>query len=113
MGDVIKMPRRVAAKSDTATVLDHMSAQESTGELQGSIFIAATRHGTEFHVLGTCADRLQIGIVALVKGLNFVTDKIIATGAIGNTPSASVRESWPARKRRHPKRTQEDAKVSD
>jgi hypothetical protein len=113
MGDVIPMPRRAARKSDTAVVLGQMMTQESTGELEGSIHIAATRHGTEFHVLGTCADRLQLGVVALVKGLNFVTDQIIAKGAIGNTPSASVRAAWEAPKRRLPKRLQEATKLGD
>lgn len=113
MGDVIPMPRRAAKKSDTAAVLDQMRALESSGELQGSIHITATRNGTEFHVLGTCAERLQLGVLALVKGLNFVTDKIVATGTAGHTQSDSMSTSWETPKRRLPKRLREATKLGD
>lgn len=113
MGEVIPMPRRPARRSDTATVLNDLVKQESNGEMQGSIHIVATNHGTEFHVLGTCAERLQLGVVAMVKGLNFIADRIINTGAVGNTPSASVRTSWEGPKRRLPKRLQEVTKLGD
>lgn len=114
MGDVIPIRRREAAKSDTAAALDRMSAQEKTGDLEGSILIADTKHGTEFHVLGTCAERLQLAVLAMVKGLNIVTDKIVATGTAGSTRSDSVNASWEAApKRRTSRRLIEDTKLGD
>lgn len=113
MGKVIHLPRRVGARTDTAATLARLSAQEEAGELQGSILIARTKSGTEFHVLGTCAERLQLAVLAMVKGLNIVTDKIVATGAVGNTRSDSVNASWPAPKRRLRKRLQEVTKMGE
>lgn len=115
MGEVIPIGRqRVAARSDTAVALDHISAQEAAGELEGSIIIATTRRGTEFHVLGACAERLQLGVLAMVKGLNIITDKIVATGTAGSTRSDSVNASWEAAPRhRTPKRLREATKLGD
>ena len=115
MGEVIPIGRqRMAARSDTAAALERMSAQEAAGELEGSIIIAATRRGTEFHVLGTCAERLQLGVLAMVKGLNIITDKIVATGTAGSTRSDSVNASWGAAPRhRTPKRLREVTKPGD
>lgn len=114
MGEVIPIPRRAAAKSDTATALDRMRAQETTGDLEGSILIATTKQGTEFHVLGACAERLQLAVLAMVKGLNIVTDKIIATGTAGSTRSDSVNATWEAApKRRTPRRLREATKLGD
>ena len=114
MGDVIPMPRRAAAKSDTALALMELAKQEESGEMEGSILITDTRHGTEFRVLGTYADRLQLGILAMVKGLGIVTDKIVATGTAGNTRSDSVAAAWgPMPKRRMPKRLLEITKLGD
>jgi hypothetical protein len=87
--------------------------REISGEMEGSILIASTKTGTEFHVLGTCAERLQIGVIALVKGLNVVADKIVATGAVGNTRSDSVSSSWATPKRRTPKRLREATKLGE
>lgn len=115
MGKVIRLRPRVAARSDTAVALDRMSAQEDAGELQGSILISKTRHGTEFHVLGACAERLQLAVLAMVKGLNIVTDKIVATGQVGNTRTDSLNATWegaPAR-RRIPRRLREVTKFSE
>lgn len=110
MGEVIPIGRqRVAARSDTAAALERISAQEAAGELEGSIIIATTRRGTEFHVLGACAERLQLGVLAMVKGLNIITDKIVATGTAGSTRSDSVSATWEGvPKRRTPKRLIED-----
>lgn len=114
MGKVIRLRPRVAPRSDTAAVLDRMSAQEDSGELQGSILISKTKHGTEFHVLGACADRLQIAVVAMVKGLGVVTDKIVATGQAGYTMSDSVNASWEnAPRRRTPRRLREVTNFGD
>ena len=114
MGDVIPMPQRAAAKSDTAMALDRMSAQEAAGELHGSILISTGKHGTEFHVLGACAERLQLAVLAMVKGLGIVTDKIVATGTAGNTRSESVSASWDAApKRKTPRRLLEATKLGD
>lgn len=114
MGDVIPIPRRAGAKSDTATALDRMRAQEDTGDLEGSILIATTKRGTEFHVLGACADRLQLAVLAMVKGLNIVTDKIVATGTAGSTKADPVSASWDvAPKRKIPRRLREVTRPAD
>jgi hypothetical protein len=114
MGDVIPMPQRAVGKSDTAEALDRMSAQENAGELQGSILIATTAKGTEFHVLGACAERLQLAVLTMVKGLGIVTDKIVATGTAGNTRSDSVNATWGAApKRRMPRRLIEATKLGE
>jgi len=108
------MPRRAAGKSDTAIILEDLLNQERAGEMEGSILIATTRSGTEFHVLGACADRLQLGVLALVKGLNIVTEKIIATGSAGHTRADSVSASWDgAPRRRMPRRLVEVTKLGD
>jgi len=114
MGEVIPMPRRAPARSDTATVLADLVKQEASGEMEGSIFITDTKHGTEFHILGTCADRLQLGILAMVKGLNIITDKIVATGTAGSTRSDSISASWEVPPRRKlPKRLREVTQLGD
>lgn len=110
MGKVIPMPqRRAAAKSDTAVILADLMDQEASGELEGSILIATTKRGTEFHLLGGFAERMQLGVLALVKGLDIVTDKIVAIGNVGNTKSGTINAMWEAPpKRRTPKRLIED-----
>lgn len=114
MGEVIPILRRGAARSDTAIVLEGLSRKEASGELEGSILIANTRHGTELHVLGSCAERLQLGMLAMVKGINIIADKIVATGTAGSTRSDSVNASWEAApKRRLPKRLMEVTKIGD
>lgn len=85
MGEVIEWRPRKVANVETKTVLEDMLFKDSTGELEGSICIAATRHGTKVHLLGSCAQRLQMGALALVKGLNFVCDEIVKSGTAGNT----------------------------
>lgn len=114
MGEVIPIPRRRAARSDTAIALEGLAEKEASGELEGSILIANTKHGTEFHVLGACADRLQLGVLAMVKGLGIITDKIVATGTAGSTRSDSVSATWEAApKRRTPRRLIEATKLGD
>jgi len=88
MGEVIEWRPRKAANVETKTVLEDMLFKDSTGELEGSICIAATKHGTKVHLLGSCAQRLQMGALALVKGLNFVCDEIVKSGTAGNTPGS-------------------------
>jgi len=101
--------RRAAAKSDTAVILADLMDQEASGELEGSILIATTKRGTEFHLLGGFAERMQLGVLALVKGLDIVTDKIVAIGNVGNTKSGTVNAMWEApQKRRTPRRLIED-----
>lgn len=113
MGDVIPLPKRASATNETATVLADLMAQDISGEMEGSIHIAATKSGTQFHVLGTCAERLQIGVLALVKGLNLLTDRIVETGDAGNTRSAPVKAYWDAPKRQLPRRLREVTKLGD
>lgn len=113
MGEVIPI-RPVATRSDTAVALADFTKKEASGELEGSVLIANTKNGTEFHVLGTCAERLQLAVLVLVKGLNIVTDKIVATGNVGNTKSGTVNATWePAPKRRTPRRLIEVTKLGD
>jgi len=114
MGDVIPMPRRAAARSDTALALSELAKQEASGEMEGSILITDTKHGTEFRVLGSYAERLQLGVLAMVKGLSIVTDKIVATGTAGNTRSDSVNAAWQgAPRRRLPRRLVEVTKLGE
>lgn len=82
-------------------------AQERAGELEGSILISTTEDGTEMHVLGGCAHRLQVAVVALVQGLSFLTEKIADSGTAGDTRSDPLRTSWAAPKRKLPRRLRE------
>lgn len=114
MGDVIPIRPREAAKSDTAMALADLMAKEVSGEMEGSVLIADTKNGTEFRVLGTCAERLQLAVLIMVKGLNIVTDKIVATGTAGSTRSDSVNATWEtAPKRKMPRRLYESTKLGD
>ena len=114
MGKVIHLRPRVPIKSETTIALERAIKQEEQGELQGSILIAATARGTEFHVLGNCAERLQLAVLALVKGLNIVTDRIVSTGSAGHTRSESVAASWEAApSRRLPRRLIDATKRGD
>lgn len=112
MGDVIELRPRAAARNETKEVLKSMLDRESTGELQGSVHVAATSDGTEIHILGACADRLQVGAWAMVKGLNFMFDKIVASGTLGNTPgSGPIALNFP--RRSLPKRLREQTNFGD
>lgn len=113
MGEVIPLPIRPRGRSDTAMALEDFMAQEASGELEGSILIANTSHGTEFHVLGSYTERLQLGVLALVKGLNIVCETIVETGSAGHTRSDSVSASWAPPKRRLPRRLVEVTKLGD
>ena len=109
MGEVVPIRRRGAAKSDTAA--QELKGKDPPGQAKGSILITDFGQGTEFHVVGTYAERLQLAVLALVKGLGIVTDKIVATGTAGNTRSDSVSASWDAtQKRRLPRRLRQVTK---
>lgn len=113
MSNVIELRPR-AAKGNTREVLSSMLAKDGSGELQGSVCIAATEAGTEIHVLGTCADRLQLGVLALVKGLNYMCDQIAASGTAGHTSgNGAVRFTVPAMTRTLPKRLREASTFGD
>jgi len=114
MGEVIEWRPRVVANVETKTVLEDMLFKDSTGELEGSICVAATRHGTKVHLLGTCADRLQLGVLALVKAANFVCDEIVKSGTAGNTPgSGPITLGIPNPRRQLPKRLREATNFGD
>lgn len=81
-----------------------MLSKEEEGALEGAICIAATDQGTEIHILGNFADRLQVGVIGLVKALDFVCNKIVAKGTAGNTPGGTTNTTIP---RRLPKRLKE------
>jgi hypothetical protein len=107
MGDVIRLLPKAAGQNDTEAALLGLLAQERAGELEGTILIATTEDGTEMHVLGGCAHRLQVAVVALVQGLSFITEKIADSGTAGDTHSDPFRTSWTAPKRRMPRRLRE------
>lgn len=114
MGDVIELRPRAAAKNKTAMVLASMMEQESAGDLEGSVHITQTGKGTDIHILGACADRLQVGAWALIKGLNFMADKIVANGTLGNTPGTGpIALSFPKPRRELPKRLREATNFGD
>jgi len=114
MGEVIPIGRRGAAKSNTGVMPRGVKRKESSGETKGSILIRDYGHGTEFRVAGNYAGRLQLAVLALVKGLGIVTDKIVASGTAGNTRADSVNASWDTvPKRRLPKRLRETTKLGD
>ena len=107
MGEVIELRgrRKAAPNSETKTVLSGMLDKEENGALEGAICISATDDGTEIHVLGSFADRLQVGVIGLVKALDFVCNKIGAKGRAGNTPGGTTNTTNP--RRRLPKRLKE------
>jgi len=114
MGEVIELRPRVAANDETRMVLAGMLAKERAGELEGSIVIGATKTGTEIHVLGACADRLQMGVLAMVRGLNYVCDQIIAKGTAGNTQGdGPIKLQLPNPRRGLPKRLREATNFGD
>lgn len=114
MGEVIELRPRVAANDETKMVLAGMLAKDRAGELEGSIVIGATKSGTEIHVLGACADRLQMGVLAMVRGLNYVCNQIIASGTAGDTPGGGhVKLQLPNPKRGLPKRLRETTGFGD
>lgn len=85
MGEVIALRPRAAARGNARSVLAGMMEQEASGELEGAICIAATSQGTKVDLMGSYSDRLQLGVLAMVKGLNFMCDKIVSSGTAGNT----------------------------
>jgi len=115
MGEVIEWrPRAKVANVETKTVLEDMLFKDSIGELEGSICVAATKHGTKIHLLGTCADRLQLGVLALVKAANYVCDEIVKSGTAGNTPgSGPITVGIPNPRRQLPKRLRETTNFGD
>jgi hypothetical protein len=105
MGDVIELRPRAAAKGNTKVVLAGMMEQEMSGDLDGAICIARASNGaTQIDVLGSYSDRLQLGVLALVKAAGFVCDKIVASGTAGNTPGIGPISLGIPNPRRAPKR---------
>jgi len=106
MGEVIAMRPRGKPKNETRAALHEMLAQTDNGELQGSIHITDTEEGTRFYVLGACKERLQTGMLTLIRGLSHMAEEVAASGTAGNTPAkAPVELKWP--KRTLPKRLRE------
>ena len=113
MGEVVEFRPKAVAKSDAKSVLSDMLHLESKGELHGSICIASTSRGTEIHLLGDCAERLQTGAYGLVKALNFVCEKIAAAGTAGNTYGGKVVSMGIPNPSRLPKRLREATNYGD
>lgn len=109
MGEVIELrPRAAASNDEQMAVLASMMAKDTAGELHGSIVIGATKNGTEIHILGACADRLQMGVLAMVRGLNYVCDQIVAKGTAGNTQGdGPIKLQLPNPRKTLPKRLRE------
>lgn len=106
MGEVIEMPARGRPKGETRAVLQEALAQDTTGELHGSILITDTDAGTSFYALGACKERLQMGMLTLIRGLSHMAEEVASSGTAGNTPARGVVAlRWP--KRTLPKRLRE------
>lgn len=87
MGNVIEMRPRGRPKSETRAALHEMLEQDTTGELHGSIHITDTNEGTRFYVLGACKERLQAGILTLIRGLSHMAEEVASAGTAGHTPA--------------------------
>lgn len=106
MGEVIEMPKRGRPKGEARDVLREALAQTDRGELHGAILITDTDEGTRFSALGACRERLQVGMLTLIRGLSHMAEQVAASGTAGNTPAAgAVALQWP--KRTLPKRLRE------
>ena len=96
MGDVIEMRPRGRPRNETRAALREMLDQDTTGELHGSIHITDTEEGTRFYVLGACKERLQSGVLTLVRGLSYMVEEIAASGTADHTPARGIVEmKWP------------------
>lgn len=112
MGEVIEMPKRGRPKGETRAALQEMLEQDTTGELHGSIHITDTDEGTRFYILGGCKDRLQAGVITLVRGLSHMVEELAASGDAGHTPASNHAVlKWP--KRTLPKRLREATNFGD
>lgn len=112
MGKVIEMRPRGRPKSETREALQEMLSQTDNGELHGSIHITDTAEGTRFYALGACKDRLQVGILTLIRGLSHMAEEVAASGTAGNTPArGAVALQWP--KRTLPKRLREATNLGE
>lgn len=106
MGEVIEMRGRGRPKDETHEVLQEMLEQTDRGELHGSIHITDTDQGTRFYALGACKNRLQNGILTLIRGLSHMAEEVASSGTAGNTKALGAIElQWP--KRTLPKRLRE------
>jgi hypothetical protein len=86
MGEVIAMRRKVAAKDEeTQAALWEMKAQTDRGELHGSMHITETDEGTRFYALGAYKERMQMGVLSMVRCLNHLVEEIAASGTAGTT----------------------------
>jgi hypothetical protein len=106
MGDVIEMPRRAAKRDEeTRAALMQMLAETDRGELLGSIHITETEEGTRFYTLGACKERLQMGVLSMVRCLNNLVEQVAAAGTAGNTKGMETIAFTP--RRTLPKRLRE------
>ena len=86
MGEVIEMRRKAVAKDEeTQAALWEMQAQTDRGELHGSIHITDTDEGTRFYALGAYKERMQAGVLSMVRCLNHLVEEIAASGTAGAT----------------------------
>ena len=87
MSNVIPMRRKVVAKADeeTQAALWEIQAHSDRGALNGSIHITDTDEGTRFYTLGGYKDRMQAGVLSMVRCLSHLVEEIAATGTAGNT----------------------------
>lgn len=112
MGEVIEMPARGRPKGETREAFQEAIALTDRGELNGAILITDTTEGTRFLPLGICKERLQIGMLAAIRGLFHMAEEVAASGTAGNTPgSGQIDLRWP--KRTLPKRLREASIFGD
>lgn len=109
MSNVFELrPRRAEQKHETRAVLAEMLEQDTIGDLHGSIHITETDEGTRFYALGACADRVQVGVLAMIRGLGVLAEKIVDSGTAGNTPGTGpIEMRWGTPRRTLPKRLRE------
>lgn len=108
MGKVIELRRKVVKDEETQAALWEMQTQTDRGELHGSIHITETDEGTRLYALGAYKERLQIGVLSMVRCLNHLVEEIASSGTAGDTQSSGpidVRVS--VRSRTLPKRLRE------
>jgi len=92
MGNIYEFrPRKEAGKSETAELLEELTAREKRGELKGFIHIEDDGRATKWGMLGSFAGRYQFAGYTLIKALNVISDHIAATGTAGRTSGPATR----------------------
>lgn len=108
MGKIYEFRRHAeASKSETAALLEDLTARERRGELKGFIHIEDDGRATKWGMLGSFAGRYQFAGYTLIKALNVISDHIAAAGTAGHTSGPGLKEVLPMPTRTLPKRLRE------